>query len=182
MRAPFGSRSHQPIGGCGEPHRLAAQPLARPVYGLARGGSLARKAARLIRSCQPESDQSDQHPSGEVEEGGSWGDGGPKEPGDGACGEVAEALDSGERAEGGAADLSFSVSGDGGVLGGLDQADADPGEDEPECEDGDRRNRKGEAEVGERKAADAECEDRQMLPRRSPRRPPGMLATVAAAL
>jgi hypothetical protein len=58
--------------------------------------------------------------------------------------EVAEALDGGERAEGGAAQAFGGEVGDGGVFGGLDAADADAGEHEANSED--RQGRAGERE------------------------------------
>jgi hypothetical protein len=57
-------------------------------------------------------------------------------------------LDAGKETERGAAEVGWGVGGDGGVFGGLDAADADPGEEEPGKQRDPGGGVSGEAEVG----------------------------------
>jgi hypothetical protein len=98
----------------------------RSVSGLA-SGDLALGLAVLGGD---ECCEGDEHPCGGVDERGGGRDESPEQAGDAAGGEVAETLGGGEQAECGAAQVLGGERGDGGVLGGLDAADADASEDE----------------------------------------------------
>ena len=81
-------------------------------------------------ACDEQATEGEDHPPGQVGERRRWRDYGPQQPGQGGCGEVAERLHRGQQPERGAAHLFGSFGGDRRVLGGLDAADAEPGEQE----------------------------------------------------
>ena len=67
------------------------------------------------------------------------------------------------------------------MLGGLDEADRDAGEDEADGEKRDRGPGERQSDVRRAEAGDAD-RSTSRVPRRSPRCPPGTLARLAARL
>lgn len=80
-------------------------------------------------------------------------------PGDGAGGEIAEGLESGEQAERRAEDAGGGERGDGGMLGGLRAADGDARERERDRQQDQVRGGDGETEVRQQEQPGAGAED-----------------------